>query len=413
MKSGKVIKQILIVFLSIQMLQPAFCQENYLPATTIGLNGDSTKGYIDYQNWKRNPEQIYFKHKTDSIKFTLTAHDIAGFKVSDEIYVSAMVKTEISPDRTDMLSYFSELLIQPDTVFLQAKVQGDRSLYFLENKTGKGQFYIKTDTAFELLIYKKYLKKQNGNNIIIENNLFKGQLAIYLQDCPEIRKLINNTKYTQQSLEKLFGYYYSCTQSATDFIKPTEKTATEFGILAGVSLTSIRIRTSNNYYSHLVKTDYGISPYVSAGLFFSIVLPRNRRKFSIYNELIYTSYNLEGQYTSSKNVTIDTRFGYSYIKMNNLLRYSYPEGKVFVFFNGGFSNGIAINEINVKKVNGAEVSKALEITRKHEQGLLLGGGIKTNRFSYEIRFERGNGISNKVTTSTITNRFFFIVGYRI
>lgn len=409
----KIIRRVSLSFFSILVFQSSFCQENYLPGSIIDLNGDSINGFIDYQNWKKNPDLIYFMHKTDSIRFPCTPHDIKGFSVSDEHYISAVIKTENSPDRADKLSYFKELSIEVDTAFLQVMILGSKSLYYFEKISGKGQFYFKTDSSYELLVYKRYLKKQNGNNLIIENSLYKGQLAVYLQDCPEIQKILSYTKYNKLSMEKLFNYYYSNTLSEINFQKTTEKLVTEFGLLAGASITTLKFHTVNPDYSYLANTDYGLSLNISPGLFFDIVLPRNLRKFSMCNELIFTSYNLDGQTTGNlSNTTIETKFGYSYIKMNNLLRYKYPEGKSFVFFNAGISNGIALNEINILKVDGIEISRALAFTRKHEQGLLFGGGIKNNKFSYEIRFERGNGMSRKTTTSSKTNRYYLIFGYK-
>ena len=389
MQIKQILKKAALTILPILILQSSFCQENYMSGSLIDLNGDSIMGYIDYQNWRRNPDKINFMHKTDSIRFTLTPMDIKEFTVSDENYVSSVIKTEISPDEADKLSYNNELKLEIDTVFLQVMIKGKKSLYFCENRYGKEQFYFKTDSSYELLVYKRYLKKQNGNNLIIENELYKGQLSAYLQDCPEIQAKLRTAQYNKMSMEKLFDFYYTKTESEINFQKSTEKLKAEFGMLAGATISTLKFHTYN--FPYLENTDYGQSLNFSTGLFFDLISPRDNGKLSISNELIYTSLKLDGQTTDNFNNTIYTKFAYSYIKLNNLFRYKFPQGKSSMFLNAGLSNGIALKEINIKTV-GSETSKALDFTRKHEQGLLFGGGIKNNKLSYELRFERGNGM---------------------
>jgi hypothetical protein len=58
-----------------------------------------------------------------------------------------------------------------------------------------------------------------------------------------------------------------------------------------------------------------------------------------------------------------------------------------------------------------EEGAAIEDARKLEQGLLLGLGGKWNRYSAELRYERGNGMSNFSGLNSLTNRFFFLLEY--
>jgi len=62
------------------------------------------------------------------------------------------------------------------------------------------------------------------------------------------------------------------------------------------------------------------------------------------------------------------------------------------------SNGVVLSEVNgltkVHTFNGANVtytSKGFDDTRKHELGFLIGGGLRKNRASVEVRAEKGNG----------------------
>ena len=51
-------------------------------------------------------------------------------------------------------------------------------------------------------------------------------------------------------------------------------------------------------------------------------------------------------------------------------------------------------------------------TRYKEQGLLGGLGTKYKGFSFEARYELGNGISTYSGLKSITKRYFFLCGYR-
>ncbi|MCB8994688.1 MAG: hypothetical protein H6538_03665 [Bacteroidales bacterium] len=409
MKINSLIRKAALSFISVLILQSSFCQENYFSGQIIELNGDTINGFIDYQNWKKNPEEIHFMHEIGSIHFTLLPKDIRGFNVADESYESAVIKSETSSDKTDQLTFNRDLHFETDTVFLQTMVKGEKSLYFYENKSGKDQFYYKTDTSYELLVYKRYLKKQDSNTIIVENNLYKGQLAAYLHDCPEVQSRLRYIHYDQQSLESLFNYYYSKTMAKVNFQKTTEKLKTEFGILAGASISTLKFKSY--YFNYLENTNYGQSLNFTGGLFFDLIFPRNFGKSSFCNEFIYTTYKLDGKAIDNANHTRYTEFGYSYIKLNNMLRYRIPVNNTFLFFNAGLSNGIAINEINNQKTDGLESGRALNYTRNHEQGFLFGGGIKDHNFSGEIRIERGNGMSIESATKSTTIRYYLLFGY--
>jgi len=414
---------ILLTFLALVAFEPAFCQENYLPGYILSLHGDTVAGYVDYRNWERNPEKIYFRESQDGSKSTFTPLDIKGFGVTDEVYESAIVETETSTVSTQYLSYSSELIFKKDTAFLQAVVKGAKSLYFYKDRSGKEQFYIGQDSSYELLIYKRYLKDNEGQAVIAENKKFIGQLTIYLHDCPSIQKKLNTADYRVNSLENVFLSYYDCIRAGMTFHKKTEKVTTAIGVLAGVSLTSLTLRSSDPYFSYLVNANYDLSVNFSGGLYFDVILPRNQGKWSICNELIWSSYKVNGQvddFVNENKYTITyTTLGYSYLKMNNMVRFRYPVGKLSLFINAGISNGYAIIEINQKKQESKlytqiriEEGKALSDSRRYELGVVAGVGAAIGRFSFEARYERGNGMSTYSALNSSTNRIYFLLGFR-
>lgn len=414
------IKKILFTLIVILIFQLSYSQKNYLPGYIINIKNDTIHGFVDYKNWNINPNKINFKVKKDHTPITYSHNNINGFAVKDEIYVSAIVNLETSPIQTNLLQDYPELNIKLDTVFLQTLFNGSKSLYYHKSARGRDNFYIKRGDDFELLTYKKYTSLY----IIKENKKYKGQLALYLNDCSSIRSKLTHTEYTQKSLGKLFQQYYDCSQEDIIFQKKKEKTHIDIGILAGVSLSKLKFKSESATFNYLSDADFNQSTDFTSGIFVDVFFSRILKKWSINNELLYSQSKFEGRHHSFRNETGDvntfTEFGYSYIKLNNLLRFNtlLNQKSLRVFINAGISNGFAIKEQNYKKqeINffGNErvvKEKGLDRSRKYEQSYLIGTGLKYNKFSLEVRYEGGNGFSDFVNLSSPTKRINILLGY--
>jgi hypothetical protein len=419
MKTKRMMIKMSFVAIMLLIAQLSVSQENFLPGFIIQKNGDTIHGLVDYRNWNNNPDKISFKGP-DGIK-EYTPFTIKGFGVQDELYTSATIKTEISPKNPNDLTLDPSLVLVTRTTFLQALIIGEKSLYFYRDINDKSQFYIPQDTSFEFLVYKKYLVEREGTNVIAENKMYAGQLAIYLQDCPSIRSKIYSCAYKKSNIEKLFLNYYNCTKLPVKFHKETEKLKFEFGAVAGISLTNLIIHSES--YDYLMYADYPVSANFSGGLFMDLIIPRNQRRWSIDNELLFTTYQVEGTYTdyehANKYTIYSTKLGFSYIKLVNMVRYKQPVGKFFIYGNVGWSNGIAIAYTDYLKSDEIlftqeriEEGPAIDGIRKYEVGLIGGVGVKYNRFSLETRFERGSGMAWYNDLRTGHMRYYFLLGYR-
>ncbi|MEO8795928.1 MAG: porin family protein [Daejeonella sp.] len=414
-------KKIGLLILATVFFYQANAQVNYLPGAIIKSEGDSIKGFIEYGNWAGNPGKINFKKTLSSAAQSFSPADIQEFSVKDEIYISRIVDVETSPVNTNDLTEDVALHLKKDTAFLQTILKGNKSLYYLKNSAGVENFYIAGDQKLELLVYKKYLVKNNDQLVSTSNKRFLGQLKLYLEDCSAIDDQLKNTSYTKASLEKLFEIYYKCSDTDADFQKKTENTVVHIGIFGGPSFTELSLKSDSQ--QDFLNADFGHSFSFTAGLFFDYVLPRNLKKWSINNELAFSNYMVKGyteQYNDANNYSNSTyELGYSYIKMNNMVRFKFPVKTAFVYLNGGISNGYAISEKNYKVVKSTfysndktEEGLAIKDTRKHEQGLVLGIGSDYNKLSFELRYERGNGMSNYTSVNSTTGRYFGLLGYR-
>ena len=429
MKIKYVLFRITSVMIVTFLFRTTYSQVNFKQGYIINPAGDTLHGFIDYRYWSSNPDKIVFKENLKGENIYYTPLDIRCFSVHDELYESAIIKTEISPSNIHNLKFGSDLNLKKDTAFLQAMIIGEKSLYFYFNKYGNNQFYIKIDSTFELLTYKKYIKEvdydnkafQQKANIIMENRLFTGQLMLYLNDCPDIKPKIENTKYTKESMENLFNYYYHCTQSKVEFQKAREKVKPVFGMVAGPLLSTIVF--NGDIRPDLVDAKFQPSINFSAGVSLGLIIPRTNGKWSMHNELALSSYKVNGyhlQYFNANKFTeTHTALGYTYLKLINMARFSYPISNFSLFFNAGISYGYGFNETNFQKKEitfystySIEEVKALEHTRKLEAGFTLGAGAMYKRYSAEFRYEIGSGMSGYQRLSAITNRCFLLIGYR-
>lgn len=417
------LKKTILLILGIHLFQISHSQVNYQPGVVVKNDGDTLRGYIDYRNWATNPDEINFKTNMADPPLSFKPNDLLEFRVMDEIYVSGIVQTEISQVKTDKLDHDPQFKIKVDTTFLQTLMKGDKSLYYYKNVNQKENFYIKKGMDFELLRYKRYLKIQNGKLVVGEDKRYLGQLTLYLKDCSTITKKLKNTAYKRNNLMDLFNSYFTCLPSDPTFKKGKEKICMEAGALTGITLTELSFNTSSREFYYLLNAQYDVSANFTSGVYFDFVMPRNQNKWSINNEVLFTSYSVNGMYeyveNSNKSTTTSTEIGYSYLKMNNLLRYRCPIKNMILFVNAGFSNGLAIHEKNYQKrelkLYDTKIlieEKAIYNTRRHEQGYVIGTGVKYKAFSLEMRYEKGNGISENINLGSSTKRYFLMLGYQ-
>ena len=414
--------------LCILLLTVSFAQVNFQPGYIIMKNGDTLEGFIDYRQWESNPEQISFAIRKALNPQEYSPISIRGFSVANEIYKSAIVAIETSSIYTNKLDTDGSLDLKTDTVFLQALVLGEKNLLYLKDRMNKEHFYIKNDTAIDLLIYKRYVKlttednyiNQGGEDIVVENVKFKGQLMSYLNNCPTIFSVISTTKYKRNDLVQLFVKYYHCVSSKCDYkTKPVRPTYTAT-ILSGITLTNLL--TSSITYDYLNKTDFNPSYDPSYGYRLSLVFPRKFGKWSVGLESLITFFRFSGVYSKYNNendyTITESTFKGRCDKINMFLMHRYPIGKFYLTGDLGFSNGFlavfrnkSIEKFKLYSTERVETTATFSHIRRHEQSLFVSLGAAYGSFSGVFRFERGNGFSDSSVTNMATNRFYFLVGF--
>ena len=406
----------MILITGIFLSPDAWSQPNFIPGVVITNQGDTLHGQIDFRNRDKNPDKILFRKEGETTSTRYSPLDIQSFKVNNEVYVSAIVNMSLSSRKPGSLDDEADLKTAMDTTFLQALIQGDKSLYYLKNREGIENFYIRQGDQFRLLVYNVY--KSTRENKIRINKKYVGQLVLYFNNASSIRQQIQKTDYNRTSLEKLFQAYYQQTSSAPKFQKKKDKGTLAYGIVAGVSISQVNF--SGDGYAYLTSTDISPSVNPTAGLFLNFILPRSQEKWSIYNELNFNSYQLTTDFNGFYHDIyytqhVNTELAFSYLSLNNMVRFRYPVRSCYLYINGGISNGIIIDETNHKTIIGktnTTESKGLDDIKKHDFGYIGGIGLQYHHFSVDARYKRSGGFSANVTLSSPVSQYYFLLGYR-
>lgn len=400
-------------------------QNNFIEGSISTAGGDVIHGLIDYKNWDKNPNRIEFRIQESGKSTFYTPVELERFNVGDEVYLSGIVETEVSARATNDLGRDTDFYLEKDTVFLQAIVLGNKSLYQYKDEHGRENLYIGADTDFELLRYKRYIRDTKGKRIISEQNVYVSQLSGYLAECKSIHLELKDVKYQQTSLRSVFDRYYDCVNTHPEYRKQKEKVRVEVGVVAGITYSDLEFRNDNNF-AELSDIDFGPSTDIAGGLVVDVIFPRTQDKWAVSNELLYTGYtffNREEVFANPESYTItETTFDYTYIKLHTMVRFGRPFGPVFLSGKAGMSNGVAIkdeNYIYVIKQTPFQMNEsndpALEENerRTYEQGYILGLEARIKLFSLDLRFEKGNGMSDVTTLKSSSTRFYVMLGYRI
>lgn len=388
-------------------------QDNLKRGYIINLKGDTVHGLIDVSGWGMNPSNVLFKTYPGDEGTLYDPYDIKQFGIGNEVWEGGFVDVEVSSQSDGQLSENPNLFLEKDLVFLQAIIKGDKSLY-VYRKTINELFYIKTDSAFELLVYKKYLKtsKVDGSwkttTNTVENKRYVGQLMIYLGDCPKLKSKINGTKYEIESLKGLFTDYYKCTGEKVQVIKPEKNIAFKISLTSGYSIRKVD-------FNFLIKDpiDPTTSNSIPLGVGLQISRPVSNPKWSLYTEFrLFNSYGYEKVTKTTENETSKDeylRYGAKSFQWTNMIRYTRPVNEWSFFVNAGItSERLKGTDSSVTYVtilgNKSTFSKSTSIKYRALRAC-AGVGARYGNFSFETRYETWN--LNKVTGPAVN----FLLSY--
>ena len=432
-KTHLYLSSLLIFFIS--FAQNSFAQDNWVSGYIVTQSKDTTRGQINQSEWDKNPNSIKFRVKEDLPYKQFTYSDIISFVMAERNFISAKVQSEISPFQKGELSEDPELQLKERNVFLEILIKGDKSLFQFIDEKGRPNFYIEKDQSIELLHYKKYFTwhtslEQGTIKQEKENKKYTRQLMVYFENCPSLLNKSRTASYEKNSLIDLFNSYYNrCSKSKANFKSERDKPISiEKGVILGMSLTTIDFTQDDNglsslKYEALTNASFKSSTNFSGGILINIHFSK---KLAINNDILYSSFTSEGEYTTSPSLTGGTTYtkmkvGASHVKINNALDYNILSNKSpwRISLNLGLSNSFLLSQENEQvqitrqSTNGLETTKEGKVLdmQNHEVGFILGLRLKKRNYSFLLRHERSDGISHLAAVGSPTSRFYFLFGY--
>jgi len=408
-------KKLYVLFLFVLLSLLSWSQQRYEKGYIVNLEGDTVFGNIRYENWLSNPSAINFKLTENDKPTVYKPNEIQSFQVHNEIYISSLIEVEVSRRNVELLDDNPKLKLKQKSVFLNIIVSGEKKLAAYSEYSGNDNFYIFYEGKYQLLVYKKYLMNTNQKQLIQEDKKFIGQLMVYLADCDKIIPKIQTAKYTRQSLQRLFAYYYSsCLGIQTTHIQKIEKDVISYRAIIGLNNTKLNFEGQINY---LADVDFPSSTNFTFGAAIDIGFRRSKNKYILINELIYTSYQTTGFYDVNLHYNYDIELGLKQINLNTLFRYNFPIKETSIFVNMGLANAFLLkfdNKLVTTNTFNGKVRhlKALDEYRIWELGGLLGLGVGWRKWSVEFRTQLSLGMSDYVTLSSYTTKGFLFLNYR-
>ena len=388
-------------------------------------SGDTIRGVITPVTQQRNPDRIEFRKIVNGPATNYKPFEIREFRIGEEHFVSAAVQIEADVKTQNDPYSKSQWVKSQDTVFLQTIVGGSKSVYILITPEGSRFMYVLQNGTFELLSYRKtIITTQAGLLAISESKLYQGQLAAYLKECPNLESKIRKTTYEKRSMQLLFLEYYKCIGQTVKFARPASGGLIQWGIEGGVTSMSLSF---TSVIPNLNNASFKVPVAPTAGLFLTIGAPGKLDRFSLHNELLYTSYTAtsDKRRTTSPNSYDEyhSEIGQSFIKMNNLLRYRIPVSKLSVTLNAGLSTTLfqlsSKNTLSTNRVNNGSTQTLMPSEAapggfvKRGTWFMLGAGITFNKWSIEFRYENIPKIAASDNIETNSSAVYGLLSYRL
>jgi hypothetical protein len=309
----------------------SLAQSNYKPGYVVKLNGDTVKGYIDYQTWNKNPKAINFKTGLDSgtMVNSFSTANILSFTITGADRYTRFV-TKISEDAVNGFTVSTVLNTKEDTVFLKILNSGKYvTLYGYTDKT-KTRYFIAEKNAPPVELGLHLYADPNAPGETKRSETYKRQLEGYAvtyqpQDkflLPEIEA----AEYTEDDLTKIVFEINGSDKSSTYVSAAKYKYRPVAGL--GTNLLS----------AHKYNSDYSLSyaPAVEINLGEDIFFSKSEGS-SFLRTVFEIAYSTGNKIKFSNTDSLLEKFNALTINFNPQLFINiFSENGVNVYLAGGF-----------------------------------------------------------------------------
>jgi hypothetical protein len=403
-----IIQKAALAILLVAAHSQANAQSEYREGYVISLQGDTTKGFIAVSQispcaMKRN--------LSDSAASFYQPDNIQGYGYYQSRFDA---KPELGEGKNNR-------------VFMECLIKGDASLYKYNNT-----FYIEKSDSLFLPLYPLSSASTQSNSgdaqkVSMARN-YVNTLSFLLQDCPEIREQIRQTKYYGSSLKSLIKYYNTC-RSASYFEyhsgQPAKKI--KWGLYSGINFNTLKMQTNDNNNDFLKSGPVYNSASAIIGADFNLTLPRGKDRFRLTFGAMYLSGSYEIDATVSN---IDgTDYYHGEIKMSELklpfgVNYVLSKRKTQPYLSTGISTSFFLKHssefaltFDPEYGSGYTDNYDLFNFTPIDPHLWLGAGLTVALSEkidgvVELRYETPSNISNSSNVTTKYSHIFLLAGIR-
>ncbi|WP_044403492.1 porin family protein [Lacinutrix sp. Hel_I_90] len=393
----------------------SYAQDNFIQGTITKNDNSMIVGEINYQDWKKMPNEIEFR--VGSTVAVFKPQDIKAFEVENDKFISRLVTIDVTEQKLQKLNKTTEIKFEDKTVFLNVLAEGDVNLYeYYDNRT---HYFAENDSHFMELINRITIGDNNSD--IYENKKYIGQLRVFLNACPSV-KVKSSLDYKRKELAALVNAYNICLSSKNDkavYSKNLQAKTSYFYVTGGISFSSLTLSSPANTIQYFEGSQC-VSP--NLGLAYEFAFTKNRQKWSLYSELLYSSF--KSTETSEESNSFRSynplKMDFKTVDLSLLFRYKFNKDNQVVtpFLNLGLGRSFVVSQNNTITENDLfDPSRTKDIPFEINSAnfvFSVGGGADYKKLGFEIRYTVSDKLTKEVSDSSNTlSNLRLLVSYRL
>lgn len=368
-----------------------FSQSNFKEGYIVNLQGDTLKGYVDYNTASQNTKRCTFKLSIEGKSTIYTPTEISSYSI------------------VGVRHFDSRYLEVADNnkVFIEKIISGNISLFKYHNS-----FFVQKNDTVLIPLERKVLKNvykgaKKGN---INTNKHLGILLFLMNDKPELKSEIGRTLLNERSLTDLISKYNMKIGGPSQAFKSNLKwTKFQFSLKGGYLFSKLKINSNEHGIDYLLNGwDLAYAPTVGVSVDISSPRLYERVKLTIGGNYYYTNYLTQHiQEEGNQEIRSNVKLEISTISIPLGLKYTIPINT----FDLNFGIGIAFTitqeqtlELEQDIINGDVTSyytRSNFLDTRRQESYWLNMSINkpiTNKLDgiIEFRIDKGRGISEEI-----------------